>query len=92
LKDVLPTLPEGDSTVRIASSNWSMSLQISKMKMGPSDPGGFSVGRVWPGDPGPELVVRALEKKIPKLSAFIGGKRLLLLEQDAIRGHDRKTI
>jgi len=87
LKVALPALPEGDSTVPIEGASWNVSLQISKMQVGTeSNPGAFRVGRVWPGDPGTELVVRALERKIPKLSAFVGGRRILLLEQDAIAG------
>jgi hypothetical protein len=86
LKSILPTLPDGVKKVKIAVSKWSAELQISKMQIGQSDPGKFLVGRRWPGDPGPELIVRALEKKVPKLSARTEEKRILLLEQDAMAG------
>lgn len=42
--------------------------------------------RAWPGDPGPELIIRALKEKVPKLSAHASVKKILLFEQDAISG------
>jgi hypothetical protein len=56
------------------------------MRLNPNDPGKVFVGRIWPGDPGPELIIKALEEKASKLSEFTDGKTILLLEKDAIAG------
>jgi hypothetical protein len=82
----LLTLPDGDSSVDIHTEHWGLSLRIKKMQLRPGDPGKFLTGRIYPGDPGSELIIRALERKIPKLSASIAEKKLLLLEKDAVAG------
>lgn len=86
LNSVLPTLPAGSRSVTIRGANWTIDLRIDKIRMGQNDPGKFLTGRIWPGDPGSELVIRALQKKVPKLSAHANAKKILLLEQDAIAG------
>jgi hypothetical protein len=86
LKSILPTLPEGESLVNTTGAGCPGGLRIWKSLTGQDDPGKFLAGRIWPGDPGPELVIRALERKVPKLSTFTDGKKILLLEQDAIAG------
>ena len=48
--------------------------------------GKFLTGRIYPGDPGPELIIRALYEKVPKLSASKADKKILLLEKDAVAG------
>jgi hypothetical protein len=42
--------------------------------------------RIWPGDPGPEIVLRALRAKVPKLATHANATRILLLEKDAVAG------
>jgi len=87
LKTVLPTLKgEGHRCVTVKVKGWSFELLVSKLRIDPANPGKVLVGRTWPGDPGPELIVKALEDKVPKLAAFVRGKRILLLEKDAIAG------
>ncbi len=86
LRNILVTLPEGHHTVSMKGTNWSFEVGIHKMQLNPNDPGKVFMGRIWPGDPGPELVIKALEDKAPKLSEFAEGKRILLLEKDAIAG------
>ena len=86
LRSVLPTLPEGSSSVTIKGTNWSVDLRISKTGTGQNTPGKFPTMRTWPGDPGPELVIEALREKIPKLSAHVTAKKILLFEQHAIAG------
>ena len=63
-----------------------MDLHVSKRRIAPHDPGRFFTERVYPGDHGPELVIAALEKKIPKLAAASADKKILLLEKDAVAG------
>jgi hypothetical protein len=83
---ILPTLPEGNSDQVVRGEKWELSLRIKKVRVIPQDPGKFLIGRVGPGDPGSELVIRALGKKIPKLSAASAEKKVLLLEKDAVAG------
>jgi hypothetical protein len=59
---------------------------VSKTRTAPNVPGKFFTARVYPGDPGPELIIAALEKKIPKLAAATADKKILLLEKDAVAG------
>jgi hypothetical protein len=86
LPSILPTLPEGDSAVTIRTEWWVLNLHIKKLKMGPDYLGKFLTGRIYPGDPGPELIIRALYEKVPKLSASKADKKILLLEKDAVAG------
>lgn len=86
LTPVLPTFPEGRHTLTIKGAGWTLNLNVSKTRTAPSDPGRFFTARVYPGDPGPELIVAALEKKIPKLAAAKADKKILLLEKDAVAG------
>jgi hypothetical protein len=86
LRSILPTLPEGVADLVVRGEKWELPLRISKMRLLPQDPGKFLTGRGGPGDPGPGLIIRALGKKIPKLSAADADKRVLLLEKDAVAG------
>jgi len=86
LAAVLPGLPEGQRTVTVAGPQWSLDLHVNKMRTAPTDPGRFFTARIYRGDPGPELMVAALEKKVPKLAAATADKRILLLEKDAVAG------
>jgi hypothetical protein len=51
LRCILPTLPEGSSSVTTNGANWSVGIRISKMRTEPNDPGRFLTERTWPGDP-----------------------------------------
>jgi hypothetical protein len=86
LRAVLPGLPEGLHTITVAGPRWSVDLHVSKRRTAPHDPGTFFTARIHPGDPGPELMIAALEKKIPKLAAAKADKKILLLEKDAVSG------
>jgi hypothetical protein len=86
LPNILPTLPEGDVDLVVRSGKWELPLRINKLRLLPQDPGKFLTSRVGPGDPGSELIIRALGKKIPKLSAANADKRVLILEKDAVAG------
>jgi len=86
LRAVLPSLPEGLHTVKVAGPRWSVELHVSKRRTAPHDPGSFFAARIYPGDPGPELMIAALERKIPKLAAARADKKILLLEKDAVAG------
>jgi hypothetical protein len=86
LPGMLPALPEGDGEIAIRSDKCELNLRIKKLRLRPTDPGKFLTGRSYPGDPGPELVIRALANKIPKLSAASAEKKVLLLEKDAVAG------
>jgi hypothetical protein len=63
-----------------------LELQIDKLRINPDDTGRFFTARVYPGDPGPELMRRALRRKAEKLSASSGDIKVLLLEKDSIAG------
>jgi hypothetical protein len=86
LVPVLPTLPEGWNTLTIKGTRWTLDLNVSKTRTAPNDPGKFFTARVYPGDPGPDLIITALEKKIPKLAAAKADTKILLLEMDAVAG------
>lgn len=86
LKGVLPSLPPGPRTVTIKGTNWTIDLRIEKTRMQQDDPGTFLTSRIWPGDPGPELVIKALKEKIPKLAKHASAKKILLFERDARAG------
>jgi hypothetical protein len=86
LAPLLPGLPEGRQTVTVHCTDWNLDLQISKRRTAPTDTGKFFTSRIYPGDPGPEIILAALEKKIPKLAAASADKKILLLEKDAIAG------
>ncbi|MGC2247436.1 MAG: hypothetical protein WA609_12605, partial [Terriglobales bacterium] len=92
LKSLLPTLPEGHHRVPIAEPDCSFDLTIDKRRLGPGD-GKLFVQRTYRGDTGPEVIGKALRDKVPKLSAFTCGKKVLLLEQDGVTGNigDRFT-
>lgn len=86
LAPVLPTLPGGRHTLTVRGAKWTLDLNISKTRTAPHDPGKFFTARVYPGDPGPELIIAALERKIPKLAAAAADTKILLLEKDAAAG------
>lgn len=78
---------EGSRNVTVNGRKWSLDLHLSKMATAPGDSGSFLTSRIYPGDPGPEIILAALEKKIPKLAAAPADKRILLLEKDAVSGN-----
>jgi len=86
LPGALPRLSEGDAEVTVRTEKFELDLRVKKLRLRPSDPGKFLTGRNYPGDPGPELVIRALTNKLPKLSASSADKKVLLLEKDAVAG------
>jgi hypothetical protein len=86
LPSLLPRLTEGSNEVVLHLQNWSLRLQIEKMSLHPSDTGKFLPGRIYPGDAAPEMMISALRRKIPKLSAAAGDRKILLLEKDAVAG------
>jgi hypothetical protein len=86
LAPVLPALSDGRHGVTVKCPRWSLDLHVSKMRTSANDPGKFFTARIHPGDPGPELIIAALEKKIPKLAAATADKKILLLEKDAAAG------
>ncbi len=71
---------------RSPTSRRSLRLHIQKLRLGPEYPGKFFTGRIGPGDPGPELIIHALGKKVPKLLAYEAEKKILMLEKDAVAG------
>jgi hypothetical protein len=88
LRGVLPSIPSDGRhyPVVIQGKNWTMELHVTKMRAEPHNPGRFLTARIHPGDPGPELIIKALKKKIPKLAAFVATIKILLLEKDAVAG------
>jgi hypothetical protein len=86
LEGILPNLPEGQITVRVGTEKWQLELQIVKSPSVPDLGDRCWVARLWPGDPGPELIIEAIERKIPKLAKYVVFKKILLLEQDGVAG------
>jgi hypothetical protein len=86
LPSLLTGLSDGSNDVVVELQGWSLRLQIEKMPLHPGDPGKFLPGRIYPGDASPELMLAALRRKIPKLSAAVGDRKILLLEKDAAAG------
>jgi hypothetical protein len=86
LRTVLPALSEGQSVVKVIGANWSLDLRIDKSRNELGDPPTFWTSRTWPGEPGPELIIATLERKIPKLAVYTGHKKVLLLDKYAIAG------
>jgi hypothetical protein len=86
LKTVLPALSEGPNVVTVVGANWMLDLRIEKSRNEPGDPPTFRTSRTWPGDSGPELIVTALERKVPKLAVYTGCTKILLLDKYAIAG------
>jgi hypothetical protein len=87
LENELHTM-SGDShrLLTAKGSGWEFELSVARSVIGPDYPGKVLVGRIWPGNPGPTLLIKALQDKVPKLSAFTEGKKILLLEKDGIAG------
>lgn len=86
LAAILPGLPEGARSLTVHGNQWSLDLRVSKMAAAVGDAGHFLTSRMFPGEPGPEIMLAALAKKIPKLAAAQAQKRILLLEKDAVSG------
>lgn len=86
LVPILPGMPEGARTITVTGPKWNLDLRVSKRAIAPSDAGSFLTSRMYPGDPGPEIILAALEKKIPKLAAAPADRKILLLEKDAVAG------
>ncbi len=86
LERILPILPVGQSRIDVAVGNSSIPLAIYKDAVPPGEQPSCSTARIWPGDSGPDLVLKALRDKIPKLAVYTGATKLLLLEKDAVAG------
>lgn len=86
LERILPILPAGRSKIDVAVGKSSIPLTIYKDVVPPGEQSSFSTARIWPGDSGPELVLKALRDKIPKLAVHTDATKILLLEKDAIAG------
>lgn len=86
LERILPTLPAGQSKVAVFVGSNSIPLTIYKDRVLPDEHSSFTTARIWPGDPGPGLVLAALRAKIPKLATHTNATRILLLEKDAVAG------
>ena len=86
LERILPTLPAGRSKIDVAVGKSSIPLTIYKDVAPPGQQSSFSTARIWPGDSGPELVLKALRDKVPKLAVYTDAAKLLLLEKDAVAG------
>lgn len=82
----LPCLPEGRSNVSVNLGTSSLDILVRKMRTSPSDSERFLTARLDPGEPGPELMRNALERKLPKLAEARADKRILLLEKDSVAG------
>lgn len=85
LQGILPGLPLQDSQVTIRAG-CEINLRVQKLFMGPDYPGKLFTGRCSSSDPGPELIIRALRNKVPKLAASSAEKKILMLEKDAAAG------
>jgi hypothetical protein len=89
LPRLLPTVPElsgRSSPVVIQGANWKLDLRIQKSCIHSDGPGKFLTCRTFPGDPGYDLILRALKNKTPKLAKHSANKKILLLEKDSIAG------
>lgn len=86
LSRILPSLPDGRTTVPLKLGDLDLELSVQKMKSAPDRLGNFFTARRFPGDPGPELILNALQRKVPKLAAAHADMRILLLEKDAVAG------
>jgi hypothetical protein len=86
LPSILRELPDGNSRIPLKAGGCEILLHIQKLPWRQNDSGKFLTGRNYPGDPGPELVIRAMRNKIPKLSVSNAEKKILLLEKDAVAG------
>lgn len=86
LVTILPSLPAGPSQPNISSQGITIPLTVWKNPVEHSEVATFKTGRIWPGDPGPDLILTALRAKVPKLARYHDAKKLLLLEKDAIAG------
>src|SRR5271157_196896 len=86
LATALPSLPAGASQLNASSQGIIIPLAVWKNPVELSEVPTFKTGRIWPGDPGPDLILTALKAKVPKLARYYDAKKLLLLEKDAIAG------
>jgi hypothetical protein len=86
LARILPSLPDGRTLVPLKLGDMEIELSVQKMRSAPDKPGHFFTARRYPGDPGPGLILNALQRKIPKLAAAPADMRILLLEKDAVAG------
>lgn len=82
----LPSLPPGASQLDMFSQGITIPVTVWKNPVELGEVPTFKTGRIWPGDPGPDLILTALRTKIPKLARYHEAKKLLLLEKDAIAG------
>jgi hypothetical protein len=74
----LPNLPVGQSKISVPVDSISISLRVYKDPNLQYEPASFTTSRIWPGDPGPDLILAALRAKIPKLATHEDATRILL--------------
>jgi hypothetical protein len=86
LAAILPTLPEGDDDVPIENGKLKLTFRVKKLWLGEARPGKFLTARIFPGEPEPSFIIRALNKKIPKLKQSRADQKILLLEKDSVAG------
>lgn len=86
LAKIIRTLPEGRTLVPLSLGDCEIELSIRKMKTHPDDRGKFLTARRDPGEPRPQLMLNALQRKVPKLAAAKANLRILLLEKDSVAG------
>lgn len=86
LREILPRLPIGRSPIQVPTDSRSIPLTVCKEHLRQGEKPSFTTARIWPGDPGPELIMKALDEKVPKLAKHSNATRILLWEKDAIAG------
>ncbi len=86
LPGVLSSIQEGRSSVTIRAATWELPIEIVKESVAAGEPGRVWTSRIWPGDPGPKLILRALLRKTDKLRDAAADLKILLLEKDSIAG------
>jgi hypothetical protein len=86
LAGVLPSISEGISKVDISVGKSMIQLTIDKYAVQSGQQPSFSTARIWPGEPGPALILKALKAKVPKLAAYANAIKILLLEKDSVAG------
>ncbi len=86
LEGALQAIQAGKSTVSISVGNCSITLLIEKHTVQPGSQPSFTTGRFAAPTVGPDLVIAALNAKIPKLATYTKATKILLLEDDSFFG------